>query len=300
MQLRIGERDSATGLYYVIYPDGSKLLNGMKIFNAAHQLGDVVLATRRSDGMMILEGVKVSGSSDGGRIDRDVGVEEFGSKPIGYLNGQVFNNEEEIAQKALWRYTANGDSFLPTAIDTPTGAAIYVDEVILYRNAVVTDRLVSNQKEINVRIEVPATNVSATIVYANSSPITTLNPYISLNGYSFTFDFLITSNLVLRKPIKHNAIENTAPWEYRILGRDTISNSTTGLISTFGIKSVGASILVRGAQNAANSSGYAELFADRLNIIKTPFDDSSDFPPLKFWYRPIPLPSFTFRSKISF
>jgi hypothetical protein len=54
VEFRIGDRDPQTGLYEVIYPDGSQTLNGMKIFNAAHQVGDVVRATRRSDGMLLL------------------------------------------------------------------------------------------------------------------------------------------------------------------------------------------------------------------------------------------------------
>jgi hypothetical protein len=97
MQLRIGERDPRTGLYAVIWPDGSTTLNGQKVFNSAHEVGDLVLATRRSDGMMILDAAKASDGSDGSNsIDREIGVKEFGSKPIGYLNGQVFNNEDEI------------------------------------------------------------------------------------------------------------------------------------------------------------------------------------------------------------
>jgi hypothetical protein len=62
MIFRIGERDPATGLFFVILPDGSQKLNGMKIFNAAHQTGDVVLATQRSDGVMILDSAKAEES----------------------------------------------------------------------------------------------------------------------------------------------------------------------------------------------------------------------------------------------
>lgn len=93
MQFRIGDRDPVTGLYGVIYPDGSSTLNGIKIFNAAHQIGDIVLATQRSDGMMILDSAKAFEPST--TATAETGLNGFGDKPVGYLNGQVFNNEED-------------------------------------------------------------------------------------------------------------------------------------------------------------------------------------------------------------
>ena len=93
MQFRIGDRDPVTGLYNVIWPDGSSTLNGVKIFNAAHAVGDVVLATQRSDGMMILDSAKAVSVST--TITNDFGLVKFGEKPTGYLAGQVFNNEDE-------------------------------------------------------------------------------------------------------------------------------------------------------------------------------------------------------------
>lgn len=94
MQFRIGDRDPVTGLYDVIHPDGSFTPNGIKIFNSVHEFGDVVLATERSDGMMILDGVKATVSS--APLTDRFGLGGFGEKPVGYLNGQVFNNEEEV------------------------------------------------------------------------------------------------------------------------------------------------------------------------------------------------------------
>jgi hypothetical protein len=95
VEFRIGERDSATGLYQVIWPDGGVTLNGMKIFNAEHRVGDVVQATRRSDGMMILDGPKA--------VDEPVGL--FGAvpggKPDGYLRGQIWNDEDELAVPSI-------------------------------------------------------------------------------------------------------------------------------------------------------------------------------------------------------
>jgi hypothetical protein len=93
MQYRIGDRDPATGLYDVIHPDGSATRNGIKIFNSAHEFGDVVLATERSDGMMILDGVKATLTEV---VTTSFGLGGFGEKPVGYLAGQVFNNEEEV------------------------------------------------------------------------------------------------------------------------------------------------------------------------------------------------------------
>jgi hypothetical protein len=91
MQYRIGDRDPVTGLYTVIWPDGSKTLNGLKVFNAAHQSGDPVLAMQRSDGLMILDSVKAVESV------LEIGkLRGFGEQPIGYLAGQVWNNEDEI------------------------------------------------------------------------------------------------------------------------------------------------------------------------------------------------------------
>lgn len=95
MQFRIGDRDPVTGLYDVIWPDGSFTRNGMKIFNSAHEFGDVVQVTRRSDGMLILDGVKAA-DTDGSTPLTEIGLKGFGEKPVGYLNGQVFNNEEEV------------------------------------------------------------------------------------------------------------------------------------------------------------------------------------------------------------
>jgi hypothetical protein len=93
MQYRIGDRDPVTGLYDVVHPDGSATRNGIKIFNSAHEFGDVVLATERSDGMMILDGVKATVTEV---VTNSFGLGGFGEKPVGYLAGQVFNNEEEV------------------------------------------------------------------------------------------------------------------------------------------------------------------------------------------------------------
>jgi hypothetical protein len=89
MQFRIGSRDPITGLYNVIYPDGSSTPNGIKIYNAAHRIGDPVNATRRSDGMIILDNPVAADPSS-------LSVSAAGNQ-AGYLNGQVFNGEDEAA-----------------------------------------------------------------------------------------------------------------------------------------------------------------------------------------------------------
>ena len=91
MQFRIGARDPVTGLYQVIHPDGTQLLNGIKIFNAVHKEGDLVSVTQRSDGMAILN--NINAKEDPQIVETR--SKEFGVKPIGYLQGQVFNNEDE-------------------------------------------------------------------------------------------------------------------------------------------------------------------------------------------------------------
>jgi hypothetical protein len=92
VEFRIGGRDPVTGLYYVIYPDGSETLHGLKIFNAAHQVGDVVRATLRSDGMMMLDGVKAEPTPTVPVAQSPLPGGDFVARS--YLNGRVFNDEE--------------------------------------------------------------------------------------------------------------------------------------------------------------------------------------------------------------
>lgn len=97
MQFRIGDRDPETGLYNVIWPDGSSTRNGIKIFNAAYEPGDIVAATRRSDGLFALDSVKAIDPpslptfGEGSAILTKASIRN----ERGYLQGQVFNNEEE-------------------------------------------------------------------------------------------------------------------------------------------------------------------------------------------------------------
>jgi hypothetical protein len=94
VEFRIGDRDPVTGLYDVIWPDGSFTRNGMKVFNSEHQFGDVVMGTRRSDGMMILDGLM---SNHNVMVNNEVlGVQGFGDRSIGYLHGQTWNDDDEV------------------------------------------------------------------------------------------------------------------------------------------------------------------------------------------------------------
>jgi hypothetical protein len=98
VEFRIGDRDPVSGLYDVIYPDGSVTRNGLKIFNSVHQFGDVVLATQRSDGMLILDGVKTEMLTPKADFYDTFTSSEGG---VGYLNGQVFNEEDELTKTHL-------------------------------------------------------------------------------------------------------------------------------------------------------------------------------------------------------
>lgn len=114
MQYRIGDRDPVTGLYDVIWPDGSSTRNGLKIFNAAHQSGDVVRATRRSDGMIILDSAK---AYDIDRLGSGLANPDLVEPPVGYLRGQVFNNEPEepvlppVLSIDIWQGNASQSEF---------------------------------------------------------------------------------------------------------------------------------------------------------------------------------------------
>ena len=95
MLMRIGERDEESGLYYVLYPDGSQTLNGIKNFNSRYQKGDVVLATKRNDGMIILDNINAVKTIINPRLP----VNE--SKAKGYLTGQIFNREQPVKENWL-------------------------------------------------------------------------------------------------------------------------------------------------------------------------------------------------------
>jgi hypothetical protein len=144
MQYRIGDRDPVTGLYDVIYPDGSFTRNGIKIFNSAHEFGDAVLATQRSDGMMILDGAKATLTEV---VTNSFGLGGFGEKPAGYLAGQVFNDEEEVILPTVSIDFAPGS---PTELESGAGAFVVRIKI---------DR--PQRKDLRIKCELTGTAASA-------------------------------------------------------------------------------------------------------------------------------------------
>lgn len=123
MEFRIGDRDPVTGLYAVIWPDGGRTINGIKIYNAAHVVGDVVMATQRSDGMMILDSVKAVQAAV---VNTEFAMKNFDEKPIGYLSGQVFNNEEEEDKRVA--FLMSYSSYI-TATESGLGASAFARSI---------------------------------------------------------------------------------------------------------------------------------------------------------------------------
>lgn len=84
---RIGDRIPQTGSHELIYPDGSIDPNAIKLYGAKHEIGDQVLAQRRSDSAWLL-------SEAGARSVRaKPAASRFGDQR-GYLQGRRFNLEE--------------------------------------------------------------------------------------------------------------------------------------------------------------------------------------------------------------
>jgi hypothetical protein len=187
MQLRIGDRDPVTGLYKVIWPDGSSTLNGLKIYNAAHQVGDPVMATRRDDGMLILDNPKaadpqsLTGSAVGNRS--------------GYLNGQVFNTpeEEEYQPQVRW-------------------FAYYTENVNCQTPAIVT--INGTQLSASISGGIDGITSTQTLDIEISRPALICNPIITVSGqgvffnlgnpYEFWLRFGLQSKYRLRKLLSIN------------------------------------------------------------------------------------------------
>lgn len=96
---RIGDRDPATGMYWVIGADGSIAGLGRKLFDEEVQTGDKVTAGRRSDGTWLLLG-RDGGSATLTNRRRDRAVEPIEqearpkkAKPE-YRRLEIFNREE--------------------------------------------------------------------------------------------------------------------------------------------------------------------------------------------------------------
>lgn len=83
---RIGDRRDSTGRTEMIYPDGSRDPNGLKLFAADHQSGDRVLTQRRSDGLWLMSEANPKPEGEQSSV--------FGDRR-GYLDGRVFEIPEE-------------------------------------------------------------------------------------------------------------------------------------------------------------------------------------------------------------
>lgn len=88
---RIGDRDELTGYYEVVHPDGGVTRDGVKLFESSYEVGDEVAATRRSDGIWLLNSLPptIATAPPLPRTTPDVP-----SRDLDYLDGRVFNNEE--------------------------------------------------------------------------------------------------------------------------------------------------------------------------------------------------------------
>jgi hypothetical protein len=258
VEFRIGDRDPVTGLYNVIYPDGSTTRNGLKIFNAAHQTGDLVLATQRSDGMMILDAAKAIDISSG-EIDREIGVKEFGSKPVGYLAGQVFNNEEEeiptLELKASIATVYKGDFTIITILfNRPIGRETRVYPVLtgtaVYEtDYTIEDNPLSEDDEQIVGIKVNSQSISKTFKIKVSD---SLDQVLTIDLKAFA---------IPRCRVKNNLSLATTPRTiaYRINRRDMIVAPTFGVLVVWSLPySVASGTFL---ETTANIASYNTLWS---------------------------------------
>lgn len=109
---RIGDRDPATGRTELIYPDGSRDGSGLKLYGAAHQSGDRVLAQRRSDGAWLM--------SEASPVPARPFVSVF-KDDRGYLDGRIFDSPGQDVKTStllliqyLWPVATSGTDTLWT------------------------------------------------------------------------------------------------------------------------------------------------------------------------------------------
>jgi hypothetical protein len=128
---RIGDRDPATGMYWVIGPDGAIAGLGRKLFDEKVQAGDKVTAKPRSDGTWLLLG------RDGGataltnrRRDRAVEAIERESAPKRakpeYRKLDVFNrSEKEGGDWDLMRVSCTAQNWVYLGVDPVNFQGVY-------------------------------------------------------------------------------------------------------------------------------------------------------------------------------
>jgi hypothetical protein len=205
MQFRIGDRDPVTGLYDVIHPDGSATRNGIKIFNSAHEFGDVVLATQRSDGMMIMDGAKATLTEV---VNTSFILGGFGEKPVGYLNGQVFNNEDEVILPTV------SVKFAPGSLEQlAPGAGDFVVRIKIDR---------PQRKDLRVKLEFAGTAIAADYTIVGLAADSPTVPIVIIPAGANFADITITpaSNVNSAKTIIVVAMQQR---EYRIGQDDSVT-----------------------------------------------------------------------------
>jgi hypothetical protein len=180
MEFRIGDRDPTTGLYYVIWPDGSQMLNGIKAFNSEHQSGEVVRATRRSDGMWILDSSKAIDRS-GGASSNPIAQSSIGNVS-GSLLGQVFNTEDEPGTDLITIKSVPYGWFDPGGLSTFLGRGSW------------TERFVSNTSRDLFELN-PETNLLETFVTGDLTHVGTLTPVLDALQYDAPYYHFTYENI---------------------------------------------------------------------------------------------------------
>jgi hypothetical protein len=147
---RIGDRDPLTGNYSALYPDGSETANGRKLYDAHSVKGDMATGLPLTDGTIGLLGQK--GQLSPLTLPEQEGVRGIATQGalkdnnVGYINGQVWNYEEEVVEEIGFEL----DFFGIRATDqvyTFRGGG--VTKEVSFANA---DRIVNGQGLITTRI----------------------------------------------------------------------------------------------------------------------------------------------------
>jgi hypothetical protein len=100
---RIGDRDPVTGNYSALYPDGSETANGRKLYDAHSVRSDRAAGLPLNDGTIGLLGQK--GQLSPLALPEQEGVRGIATQGplkdnnVGYINGQVWNYEEEVVEE---------------------------------------------------------------------------------------------------------------------------------------------------------------------------------------------------------
>jgi hypothetical protein len=110
---RIGDRDPVTGRTELMYPDGSRDQNGLKLYAAKHETGDRVLAQQRSDGAWLM--------SEANPAPNTRSPVSIFNDDRGYLEGRIFDSPGQDVKTStllliqyLWPVATSGTDTLWT------------------------------------------------------------------------------------------------------------------------------------------------------------------------------------------